>query len=284
MVRTFHATASVSTRNHHRTGFTLIELLVVISIIALLVAILLPALAAAREAGQASKCLANLKQIGTAVHLYAGDHAEMLVPGATRTASDQWTNTWSGSLVRRDYIAAPNTGFNFGTVSNQASPFRCPNGEAVRGSGGTTDKWNVDSRRFWQPTMTQLTDLPVMTVHTWYGVNASEAGSAAALWNASPMNQIQDGVFNRLHRLSDALRPSILATIFDGTSFAFAATAVRRISARHQNFSTTNILMMDGRADTVKTLQTPNDLGWTGGQGDTALFPRPQWRLDQTSP
>ncbi|NJL31367.1 MAG: hypothetical protein HC898_06900 [Phycisphaerales bacterium] len=98
------------------------------------------------------------------------------------------------------------------------------------------------------------------------------------------MNQIRDGVFTRLHRISDALRPSILATMFDGTSIAYGDTVNRRISARHQNLNITNILYLDGRADNVPTLQTPTNLGWTTGQGDIALNPRPQWRLDQTTP
>ncbi len=57
-------------------GFTLIELLVVISIIALLVALLLPALGAAREAANSTKCLGNLRQIGFAFQLYAGDNKD----------------------------------------------------------------------------------------------------------------------------------------------------------------------------------------------------------------
>ena len=57
-----------------RKGFTLIELLVVIAIIALLMAILMPALAKVRKQAKAVTCQANLKQWGTVFSMYAGDH------------------------------------------------------------------------------------------------------------------------------------------------------------------------------------------------------------------
>lgn len=63
-----------------RQGFTLIELLVVISIIALLIGILLPALGNARKAGRTVACASNVKQIMIAVHAYGAENKDFIVP------------------------------------------------------------------------------------------------------------------------------------------------------------------------------------------------------------
>jgi prepilin-type N-terminal cleavage/methylation domain-containing protein/prepilin-type processing-associated H-X9-DG protein len=79
---------------HHHDGFTLIELLVVISIISLLIAILLPALGAARESARAIKCSTNLKQIGVSIVAYTVDFADYLPP-VRDTATDFTTWDWA---------------------------------------------------------------------------------------------------------------------------------------------------------------------------------------------
>ena len=75
--------------NKRRAGFTLIELLVVIAIIAILAALLLPALASAKKRATQSTCLSNQKQLALAWMMFADDNSDLVV-GFGTTATTDW--------------------------------------------------------------------------------------------------------------------------------------------------------------------------------------------------
>ena len=120
----------IAGHSHRTSAFTLVELLVVIGIIAVLISILLPSLARARQAATAVQCESNLRQLGQAFLMYADQNKQWFPPRAdTQPATGQNPQTFSGKLWY-EYIGEsgvlPAVQVPAGMVGYTSGVWRCP--------------------------------------------------------------------------------------------------------------------------------------------------------------
>ncbi len=160
-------------------AFTLIELIVVISIIALLMGLLVPALSAAKASARDVKCKSNMRQFGIAGGAFMADHRDQLPSNRIRTGENEHI-TWRAWFAKHDYLAAPG---GVDVVGEQAGELDHAGGFGAIGVEDPDSVWVCPSAP--SPPLRELQDGPSACVGD---VPAHYAYNGELAWRSYPLN------------------------------------------------------------------------------------------------
>jgi len=238
-------------RSAPNRGFTLIELLVVIAIISILAAMLLPALASAKERARGISCVNNLKQIGTGLVMYSDDNSDLLVPAEYNVRNGaKFQEGWPTLLYNGKYLPAEKSRTYY-SVASGPMVFRCPSGLPKVYRFGPSSRDDPEGAMAW-PYTSESTPKK-FHIDCWYGLNGSTGNPQKWPFVRLPMDRSRD---TKPNKFSAAGRFPRMPTVFDG--FWIHNGKDERVNARHSGGKRSNILFFDNSVRTYDTFRIPS--------------------------
>jgi prepilin-type processing-associated H-X9-DG protein/prepilin-type N-terminal cleavage/methylation domain-containing protein len=262
-------------------GFTLVELLVVVGIIAVLIALLLPAMHGARRQAAGIRCMSNLRQLGQALVTYSVNNNGNVIPSYTMTGVTGGANVplegWASILDRDKYVT--------GSQSNEGSVFVCPDmldAEGMLGGQTGNDPGKPRGWMDWPNLRLGTANVPTTIpdrgfnkiIRVGYWINADNPiGSATVVvpdrfyTSSVGYGPGTNGLFLTFTKTSRFRRPSNLVVLADGV-YAGRQSDTRigvtnsRIGYRHPN-QKANVCFADGHAEAIPGDRFPRAAGGT---------------------